>query len=99
MHHIIDPLYQEPQKQEVVDAVADILEIAKECPPGFGLEMGLYWSLFMAGITNFNDEISEDLIRQKLLADTSLSIYVSGTGNTSTTTDNFVACRQGFGVT
>jgi uncharacterized MnhB-related membrane protein len=75
VNHILDPLGREPQKQEVIDAISDILEIAKECPPGYGLEMGLYWGLFMAGVAIFNDEFAEDLIRRKLKADTSVSIY------------------------
>lgn len=76
MNHILDPLGAQPQKQEVIEAVADILEIAKEMPRGYGLEMGLYWGLFMAGIAIFNDPVAEDLIRSKLKADTNSNIYV-----------------------
>ncbi len=76
LHHIVDPLGREPQQQEVIDAIRDILEIANEIPPGYGLEMGLYWGLFMAGVAIFNDVVAEDLIRQKMKGDTSLSIYV-----------------------
>jgi hypothetical protein len=76
LHHILDPCGREPQKQEVIEAISEILEIAKECPEGYGLEMGLYWGLFMAGIAVFNDHVAEDLIRRKLKADTSVSIYV-----------------------
>lgn len=76
MNHILDPLGTQPQKQEVIEAVADILEIAKEMPRGYGLEMGLYWGLFMAGIAIFNDPVAEDLIRSKLKADTNSNIYV-----------------------
>jgi len=77
LNHVLDPLGQKPQPQEVKDAIDEILEIAKETPGGYGLEMGLYWGLFMAGIAIFNDEAAEDLIRQKLKADKSISIYVS----------------------
>jgi hypothetical protein len=77
--HILDPLGLQVQKQEISDAVYEILEIAKETPEGYGLEMGLYFGLFMAGIAVFNDEPSENLIRQKLRADQSISIYVSST--------------------
>lgn len=77
LSHIMDPLGREPQKQEVSNAIYEILEIAKETPEGYGLEMGLYFGLFMAGVAIFNDEQSEDLIRKKLKADQSISIYVS----------------------
>lgn len=77
LNHVLDPLGQNPQPQEVKDAIYEILEIAKETPGGYGLEMGLYWGLFMAGVAIFNDEAAEDLIRQKLKADKSISIYVS----------------------
>ncbi|KAH7418162.1 fungal-specific transcription factor domain-containing protein [Cadophora sp. MPI-SDFR-AT-0126] len=75
LNHILDPLGNQPQKQEVIEAIADILEIAKEMPRGYGLEMGLYWGLFMAGIAIFNDPVAEDLIRAKLKADTNSNIY------------------------
>lgn len=75
--HIMDPLGREPQKLEVSNAIYEILEIAKETPEGYGLEMGLYFGLFMAGVAIFNDEPAEDLIRKKLTADQSISIYVS----------------------
>lgn len=77
LNHIIDPLGELLAKEEVKLAVDEILEIAKETPPGYGLEMGLYFGLFMAGVAVFNDETSENLIRQKLQADQSISIYVS----------------------
>lgn len=60
----------------MTEAIAEILEIAKETPEGFGLEMGLYFGLFMAGIAVFNEPNEEDLLRRKLKADTSVSIYV-----------------------
>ncbi|KAL2074472.1 hypothetical protein VTL71DRAFT_8250 [Oculimacula yallundae] len=75
MNHILDPLGKEPPKPEVAEAVNDILEIAKEMPRGYGLEMGLYWGLFMAGVAIYNDPIAEDLIRTKLKADTNSNIY------------------------
>lgn len=75
LNHILDPMGHEPQKQEVIDAISDILAIAAETPEGYGLEMGQYWGLFMAGVAVFNDEVAEDLIRRKLKADTSISIY------------------------
>lgn len=76
LNHILDPVGREPQNQEVINAISEILEIAKETPEGYGLEMGLYWGLFMAGIAVFNDPVAEDLIRRKLKSDTSVSIYV-----------------------
>jgi hypothetical protein len=76
LNHILDPTYREPRKAEVTEAIAEILEIAKETPEGFGLEMGLYFGLFMAGIAVFNETNEEDLLRRKLKADTSVSIYV-----------------------
>lgn len=76
LHHILDPTGQEPQNEEVIAAISFILETAKETPEGFGLEMGLYWGLFMAGIAIFNDLIAEELIRHKLRSDTGVSIYV-----------------------
>ncbi|EKD21140.1 C6 transcription factor OefC [Drepanopeziza brunnea f. sp. 'multigermtubi' MB_m1] len=75
LNHILDPEGLQPQKPEVIEAVIDILEIANEMPRGYGLEMGLYWGLFMAGIAIFNDEVAEELIRQKLKADIASSIY------------------------
>ena len=76
LNHIVDPCGHEPQKPEVIEAVSEVLEVAKETPEGYGLEMGLYWGLFMAGIAVFNDPVAEDLIRRKLKADVSVSIYV-----------------------
>lgn len=76
LNHILDPLGQLPQEQEVIEAVTDILEIAQEMPRGYGLEMGLYWGLFMAGIAIFNDPVAEELIRTKLKADGNSNIYV-----------------------
>jgi hypothetical protein len=78
LYHILDPLGREPQKQEVTEAINEILEISKETPEGYGLEMGLYWALFMAGVAVFNDVLAEDLIRRKLRSDMTVSLYVSG---------------------
>ncbi|PBP19635.1 C6 transcription factor OefC [Diplocarpon rosae] len=55
LNHILDPEGHQLQNQEVIEAVSDILQIAKEMPRGYGLEMGLYWGLFMAGIAIYND--------------------------------------------
>ncbi|TVY68926.1 Transcriptional regulatory protein pro1 [Lachnellula suecica] len=75
LNHILDPVGREPQNPEVIQAISEILEIAKETPEGYGLEMGLYWGLFMAGVAVFNDPVAEDLIRRKLKSDISVSIY------------------------
>jgi hypothetical protein len=77
LHHILDPVGRESQKQEVTEAINEILEIAEETPQGYGLEMGLYWALFMAGVAVFNDVLAEDLIRKKLRSDMTVSLYVS----------------------
>ena len=77
LNHILDPLAREPQRPEVTEAITNILDIANETPEGYGLEMGLYFGLFMAGIAVFNDQQSEELLRRKLKADTRVSIYVS----------------------
>lgn len=76
LNHILDPVCREPRKPEVTEAIVEILDIAKETPEGYGLEMGLYFGLFMAGIAVFNETETEDLLRRKLKADTSVSIYV-----------------------
>jgi hypothetical protein len=76
LNHILDPLGRGPQKLELIEAIKDILEIAKEVPEGYGLEMGIYWGLFMAGVAIFNDYVVEDLIRRKLKADNTNSIWV-----------------------
>jgi hypothetical protein len=46
-------------------------------PEGYGLEMGHYWGLFMVGISVFNDDKREELLRRKLKSDSKMSIYVS----------------------
>lgn len=76
LNHILDPHGHKPQKPEVIEAVGDILEIAKEMPRGYGLEMGLYWGLFMAGVAIYNDVVAEEVIRAKLKADSTSNIYV-----------------------
>ncbi|PMD36567.1 hypothetical protein L207DRAFT_433700 [Hyaloscypha variabilis F] len=75
LNHILDPLGRGPQKLEVMEAIKDILEIAREIPEGYGLEMGIYWGLFMAGVAIFNDVVAEDLIRRSMKADPTSSIY------------------------
>ena len=78
LHHILDPLGHEPRSPEVFEAIREILEIVQEMPEGHGLEMGHYWGLFMVGISVFNDDATEELLRRKLKSDTrSMSIYVS----------------------
>jgi hypothetical protein len=76
LNHILDPNFREPRKLEVTEAIAAILDIAKETPEGYGLEMGLYFGLFMAGIAVFNEIETEDILRRKLKADSRVSIYV-----------------------
>ncbi len=73
VHLIIDPLSQDP---EVSSAVTNILEIVKDLPRGYGLEMGHYWALFMAGVALFNNYEEEELIRQILSSADSCSLYV-----------------------
>lgn len=76
LNHILDPLQREGPKPEVIEAIHIATDIARETPEGYGLEMGLYFGLFMAGIAVFNDLEIEDLLRRKLKADTRVSIYV-----------------------
>jgi hypothetical protein len=77
LNHILDPLGHKPQKQVVETAIQDIINIAKKIPPGYGLEMGHYFGLFMVGITIFNDILVEETIRQLLKADQRIGVYVS----------------------
>jgi hypothetical protein len=77
VNHILNPVGREPRRPEVTQAIIEILEIAKEAPEGYGLEMGLYFGLFMAGIAVFNESEIEDALRRKLKADTGIAIYVS----------------------
>lgn len=76
LNHILNPVFREPRSPEVTEAITEILEIARETPEGYGLEMGLYFGLFMAGIAVFNETEEEDLLRSKLKADQRVSIYV-----------------------
>lgn len=77
LYHILDPISPQSHSTEVEQVIAEICEIAKETPEGYGLEMGLYFSLFMAGIAIFNNLEIEELLRRKLKADMRVSIYVS----------------------
>lgn len=76
LEHLLDPLGDLVHNDAVAEALDFILETAKETPEGFGLEMGLHWGLFMAGTVLVNDFAAEELIRHKLKADNSISIYV-----------------------
>ena len=77
LNHIINPTGIHPQGSEVSVAAEGILEIARKTPEGYGLEMGLLWGMFMAGVAIFNDTEAEALIRRRLSSDASISIYVS----------------------
>jgi len=77
LNHILDPLGRQPQKSEVTKAIKEILENAQEMPEGYGLEMGHYLGLFMVGISVFNDDEKEALLRRKLRLGPQTSIYVS----------------------
>jgi Fungal specific transcription factor domain len=76
LYHIPNPVFREARSPEVTEAIRESLEIARETPEGYGLEMGIYFGLFMAGIAVFNETEEEDFIRRKLKADTRVSIYV-----------------------
>ncbi|KAF2178035.1 hypothetical protein K469DRAFT_719204 [Zopfia rhizophila CBS 207.26] len=80
LHHIIDPYGLKPQAQEVADAIKGILDISRETPEGLGLEMGLFFGLFMAGVAIFDDLESEILIRTKLANDANITIYHADSG-------------------
>ncbi|RDL30213.1 uncharacterized protein BP5553_10491 [Venustampulla echinocandica] len=68
---ILRPDYALPsQDQELARAINEILEIAEKTPEGHGLETGLYWGLFMAGVAIFNDVGKEKFIRRKMSVDT-----------------------------
>ena len=77
LNHILDPIGRDPERHEVQEAIGEILNIARETPEGYGLEMGHYFGLFMAGIAAFNDVETENFLRRKLKADTRVGIYVS----------------------
>ncbi|TAQ83054.1 hypothetical protein B7494_g8622 [Chlorociboria aeruginascens] len=85
LHHIIDPLGLEGKGKELNESMKDamkvILEIAEETPEGYGLEMGLYFGLFMVGTTIFRDKGMEEVVRRKLRRDemrTRVSVYRPG---------------------
>lgn len=80
LHHIIDPTGKEPQAPEVAGAIEGILDIARETPEGFGLEMGLLFGLFMAGIAISDNDDAETLIRRKLKSNVTISIYHADRG-------------------
>ncbi|KAK0386137.1 hypothetical protein NLU13_5974 [Sarocladium strictum] len=80
LQHTISPLAVHPLGSEVSAAVDDILSIARNTPEGYGLEMGLLWSIFMAGVAIFGDAEAEALIRRKLRSDASISIYHADRG-------------------
>jgi hypothetical protein len=75
--HITNPLNPDSQSPAIHEVIRVILDIVMETPEGYGLEMGHYFAIFMAGITVFNNYEIEDLLRQKLKADTNVGIYVS----------------------
>ncbi|ATZ54138.1 hypothetical protein BCIN_10g01580 [Botrytis cinerea B05.10] len=75
IHHIINPVGEEPPSPEVLEAITQVLDIAAETPEGYGLEMGLYYGLFAAGASIFNDWAVEDTVRKKLKADTRIALY------------------------
>jgi hypothetical protein len=77
LHHIINPIDDIPRGPEVSSAIESILAIVRKTPEGRGLEMGLLWGLFMAGVVISDDAEAEALIRRKLRSDASISIYVS----------------------
>lgn len=74
--HILDPSCEEPRTTEMANAIDEILEISNETPDGCGLEVGLYFGLFMVGIATFNEPDKESFIRMKLKADAH-GLYVS----------------------
>jgi hypothetical protein len=76
LQHIINPTGVQPPGSEVSIAAESILAIARKTPEGYGLEMGLLWGIFMAGVAIFDDTEAEALIRRKLRSDASISIYV-----------------------
>jgi hypothetical protein len=76
VNHILDPFGSNHERGEVQEAIVKILDIARETPEGYGLEMGHYFGLFMAGIAALNDLKTEDFLRHKLQVDR-VGIYVS----------------------
>ncbi|KAH7305303.1 fungal-specific transcription factor domain-containing protein [Stachybotrys elegans] len=80
LQHIINPTGIQPPGSEVAVAAESILAIARKTPEGYGLEMGLLWGIFMAGVVIFDDTEAETLIRRKLRSDASISIYHADRG-------------------
>ncbi|KAL2209457.1 hypothetical protein CC79DRAFT_680116 [Sarocladium strictum] len=80
LHHIINPIDDIPRGPEVSSAIESILAIVRKTPEGRGLEMGLLWGLFMAGVVISDDAEAEALIRRKLRSDASISIYHADRG-------------------
>lgn len=71
LHQMMHPSPSFPsQGPELVRAVNEIFDIAEKTPDGHGLEIGLYWGLFMAGVAIFNDVGNENFIRWKMRSDT-----------------------------
>ena len=77
LNHILDPRGSQPQDPKVAKAIKEILEIVRQMPEGYGLEMGHYWGLFMIRISVVNDNEKEALLRRKLKSGSTSSIYVS----------------------
>lgn len=100
IHHIMNPLGMEPPSAEIPEAVKGVLDIAEETPEGYGLEMGLYYGLFAVGITVLNNYAIENVVRQKLKADTRIALYVSliHAHYISTRLIIFTACRSSSGI-
>ncbi|PVH67875.1 hypothetical protein DL98DRAFT_600019 [Cadophora sp. DSE1049] len=51
---------------EGATAVREILKIVGTTPLGYGLEVGLDWSVFMLGVSVVNDVEKEESVRQWL---------------------------------
>lgn len=77
LNHIINPVGLAADNDEVLFARKLVLDIAKETPEGYGLEMGIYYGLFTAGASLYQDLEAEDMVRKKLKADTRICLYVS----------------------
>ncbi|PVH70375.1 hypothetical protein DL98DRAFT_437191, partial [Cadophora sp. DSE1049] len=71
LHHILHPLGADSldrnlEKAEGATAVQEILEIVGTTPLGYGLELGLDWSVFMLGVSVVNDFKTEEFVRKWL---------------------------------
>ncbi|KAH7418778.1 fungal-specific transcription factor domain-containing protein [Cadophora sp. MPI-SDFR-AT-0126] len=62
LQHILNPLCKEPWKG--ASAVEEIMKIVDATPPGHGLELGLDWSMFVAGLSISCDYETEGFIRK-----------------------------------